>query len=269
MTYISLSVTDVAIGSFLIVANGLLSLALGLRIERTLFIATVRMVVQLTLVGFVLTTVFESSSPLWTGVIAVIMITFAGYEVSARQDRKLSRAWSYGLGATAMTFSSALVTLVALTTQIGPDPWYDPQYAIPLLGMILGNSMTGIALSLNTLTTSVARDRVAIEAQLCLGASRWQACGPASRSAIRTGMMPMINAMAAAGLVSLPGMMTGQILAGVPPTEAVRYQILIMFLIVGATGLGVLITVFGGLGYLTDSRHRLRGDRLTEFRVRR
>lgn len=268
MTYISLSIYDVAIGSILIVANGVLSLALGLRFERTLLIATIRMVVQLTLVGFVLTTVFESASPFWTGVIAFVMIAFAGYEVSARQDRKLSGVWSYGLGATAMTFSSALVTVLALTTQIGPDPWYDPQYAIPLLGMILGNSMTGIALSLNTLTTSVARDRVAIEAQLCLGASRWQACGPALRSAIRTGMMPMVNAMAAAGLVSLPGMMTGQILAGVPPTEAVRYQILIMFLIVGATGLGVLITTLGGLSYLTDTRDRLRIDRLHQSQVR-
>ncbi|MEQ8734360.1 MAG: iron export ABC transporter permease subunit FetB [Rhodospirillaceae bacterium] len=268
MTYISLSVADLAVGSLLIVANGALSLMLGLKIERTLLVATLRMIVQLTLVGYILTVVFDLSSPVWTGLIAVVMIVFAGYEVAARQDRRLTGFWSYGLGAAAMSFSSALVTVLALTTQIGPDPWYDPQYAIPLLGMILGNSMTGIALSLSTLTTGVARDRAAIEAQLCLGATRWVACGPLARSAIRTGLMPMINAMAAAGVVSLPGMMTGQILAGVPPTEAVRYQILIMFLIVGATGLGVLITVFGGLFYLTDARHRLRLDRLRQARLR-
>jgi putative ABC transport system permease protein len=267
MTYISLSVTDVAIGAILIVANGLLSFGLGLKLERTLVIATLRMVVQLTLVGYVLTAVFNVASPWWTGAIALVMIIFAGYEVAARQDRRLKGVWSYGLGATAMTFSSTLVTVLALTTQIGPDLWYDPQYTIPLLGMILGNSMTGIALGLSTLTSGVARDRVAIEAQLCLGANRWQACGQMIRAAIRTGMMPMINAMAAAGLVSLPGMMTGQILAGVPPTEAVRYQILIMFLIVGATGIGVLMTVFGGLAYLTDSRHRLRLDRLQPARM--
>ena len=124
--------------------------------------------------------------------------------------------------------------------------------------MILGNAMTGIALALNTLTSNMAQDRSAIEAQLCLGATRWQACGSSTRSAIRSGMMPMINSMAAAGLVYLPGMMTGQTLAGAPPTEAVQYQILIIFLIVGATGLGVLMTVYGGLTYLTDHRHRLR-----------
>lgn len=267
MTYISLSVMDLAIGAILIVANGVLSFGLGLKLERTLAIATLRMIVQLTLVGYVLTAVFDLASPVWTGAIALVMVTFAGYEVAARQERRLTGVWSYGLGATAMTFSSTVVTILALTTQIGPSPWYDPQYAIPLLGMILGNSMTGIALGLNTLTTSVARERVSIEAQLCLGATRWQACGPIAKSAIRTGMMPMINAMSAAGLVSLPGMMTGQIMAGVPPTEAVRYQILIMFLIIGATGLGVLMTVFGGLSYLTDSRHRLRLDRLTPART--
>ncbi len=266
MNYIALSVSDLAIGAILILANGVLSVVLGLKLERTLTIATLRMVIQLLLIGFILTTLFALASPWWTGAIALVMVGFAGYEVTARQERTLQGLWSYGLGASAMTFASMLVTILALTTQIRPDPWFDPQYAIPILGMILGNSMTGIALSLNTLTTGMTRDRTAIEAQLCLGATRWQACGPVMRSSIRNGLMPSINAMATAGLVALPGMMTGQILAGVPPTDAVRYQILIMFLIVGATGLGVLITVYGGLALLSDERHRVRLDRLTPAR---
>lgn len=267
MTYISLSFFDLSIGALLIVANGLLSLMLNLKFARTLFVAALRMVIQLTIIGFILTLVFRESSPAWTGAIAAVMLGFAGYEIAARQDRKLKGVWSYGLGATAITFAASLVTLLALTTQVRPDPWFDPQYAIPILGMILGNAMTGIALALNTLTTAMARDRNTIEAQLCLGANRWQACGLTARQAMRSGMIPMINSMAAAGLVSLPGMMTGQILAGVPPAEAVRYQILIMFLIVGATGLGVLMTVYGGLALLTDKRHRLRLDRLRRERV--
>jgi putative ABC transport system permease protein len=82
------------------------------------------------------------------------------------------------------------------------------------------------------------------------------------QEAMRRGFMPLINSMAAAGVVSLPGMMTGQILAGVPPGEAVRYQLLIMFLIAGATGLGVMSAVLSGAWRLTDARHRLRTDRL-------
>src|SRR4029077_4456516 len=107
---------------------------------------------------------------------------------------------------------------------------------IPLLGMILGNCMTGIALGLNTLTTSLMLRRASVEAQLMLGATRWDAAAPVTRNALRSALMPTINSMSATGLVSLPGMMTGQILSGVPPVEAVKYQILVMFLIAGGTG---------------------------------
>ena len=129
--------------------------------------------------------------------------------------------------------------------------------------MILGNAMTGISLGLNTLTGAIHREKASIEAQLMLGANRYRATRPVSREALTSGFMPIINAMAATGVVALPGMMTGQILAGVDPTEAVKYQLLVMFLIGGATGLGVLLAVLGGVWRLTDDRHRLRLDRLT------
>jgi putative ABC transport system permease protein len=99
--------------------------------------------------------------------------------------------------------------------------------------MILGNCMTGIALGLDTLTTSLVSRRAGVEAQLMLGATRQEAVAPVTRQALRNALMPTINSMAATGVVSLPGMMTGQILSGVPPAEAVKYQILVMFLIAG------------------------------------
>ena len=94
------------------------------------------------------------------------------------------------------------------------------------------------------------------------GATRWQAMTPAMRRAATAGMVPIINAMTATGIVALPGMMTGQILAGADPTQAVRYQLMVMFLIAGATGLGLIVAVTGGVIRLTDSRHRIRLDRL-------
>ena len=96
-----------------------------------------------------------------------------------------------------------------------------------------------------------------------LGATRWDAAAPVTREALRSALMPTINSMSATGLVSLPGMMTGQILGGVPPTEAVKYQILVMFLIAGGTALGAVAAVLGGVFRLTDGRHRLRLDRIT------
>ena len=262
MTYISIGYGHLALAAVFLVVNGGLSIALNLGLERQLAIATVRMTVQLLLVGLVLTTLFSLVSPLWTAAAALAMILFAGREVMARQVRRLGGFWSYGLGTGCMLVSGSLVTIFALLTQIHADPWYHPRYALPLLGMILGNTMTGISLGLDTLTTAAVRDRSAIEAQLALGATRRQALRGSTRLALRTALMPIINTMAAIGLVSLPGMMTGQILAGVAPIEAVKYQLLVMFLIAGGTGLGAVAAVVSAGYRLTDNRHRLRLDRL-------
>jgi putative ABC transport system permease protein len=266
MTYISLTLWDVAAVSVFVLMNGLLSLWLSLGIERQLFIAVARMVVQLSAVGAVLTFLFSVATLPWTLAMALVMVLFASREIIARQKRRLSGWWGYGLGAATMTLAAATLTSVALLGSLQPEPWYAPRYAIPLFGMILGNAMTGISLGLDTLTTAAVRERAAIEARIALGAARFEALRPAMQEAVRRGLMPMINAMAAAGVVSLPGMMTGQILAGIPPAEAVRYQLLIMFLISGATGLGLLMAVLGGAWRLTDHRHRLRSDRLTQAR---
>ena len=261
-SYVTLNYGELAVASVLVLIDAALSLIFGLRIHRSLLIATVRMVVQLTLVGLLLTALFAAISPLWTGVVVLAMILFAGQEATQRQDRRLSGWWSFGLGTGSMMAASVLVTTFALLTAVRPTPWYDPRYAIPLLGMILGNCMTGIALGLNTLTTSLILRRAGVEAQLMLGATRWEAAAPVTRDALRSALMPTINSMAATGLVSLPGMMTGQILSGVPPVEAVKYQILVMFLIAGGTGFGSVAAVLGGVYRLTDARHRLRLDRL-------
>ena len=94
------------------------------------------------------------------------MVLFAGHEAAWRQERRLSGGWSYGLGTGSMMMSSVVVTVFALLTALQPNPWYDPRYAIPLLGMILGNCMTGVGLGLNTLTTSLVSRRPGVEAQL-------------------------------------------------------------------------------------------------------
>ena len=262
-SYITLNYWELAAASVFVIIDAGLSVIFKLNLHRSLLVATIRMVVQLALVGLVLTTLFSLVSPLWTGIAALAMVLFAGHEAAQRQDRRLSGWWSYGLGTGCMMMASVLVTVFALLAALRPNPWYDPRYAIPLLGMILGNCMTGVGLGLNTLTTSLVSRRVSVEAQLMLGATREVAAAPVMREALRNALMPTINSMAATGVVSLPGMMTGQILGGVPPAEAVKYQILVMFLIAGGTGLGAVTAVLGGVYRLTDGRHRLRLDRLT------
>src|SRR3546814_8599126 len=132
---------------------------------------------------------------------------------------------SSDLGTAAMLMAATLVTVFALTTQIRPDPWFDPRYAIPLLGMILGNAMTGVSLGLDTLTTGAWREKAAIEARLALGATRREAFRTVTRGALGTALLPIVNAMSTAGLVSLPGLITGTNLAGVAPGATVKYKI--------------------------------------------
>lgn len=253
---------DLAVSALLIVLAGAVSLAWGLGIHHRLLISAVRSVVQLLLLALVLQWLFVHASPWLTGLAAAVMLGFAANEIFGRQDRRLTGAWGYGAGGLAITLAATAVTLFALAGPVRPDPWYDPRYAIPLLGMILGNVMTGIAVGLNTLTAAVARDRTAIEARLALGHSRWRALGDTVRHALRTGLIGIVNSMSAAGIVFIPGMMTGQILAGQPPEEAARWQILILFLIAGATAVGTVTAVMLTVARLTDDRHRLRLDRL-------
>jgi putative ABC transport system permease protein len=151
---------------------------------------------------------------------------------------------------------------LALIVIINIEPWYEPQYAVPLLGMLLGNTMNGISVGLDRLTQTAWDQKTIVEARLMLGQEWTKAIEDIRRESIRSGMIPIINSMAAAGIVSLPGMMTGQILAGSPPLEAVKYQILIMFLIAGGTGLGTMVAVWMGSRRLFDERHRLRLDRV-------
>ena len=264
MNFIQLDYVDIALASLLLFLNAGLSVALRLGIARRLLIAGARMVVQLTLVGLVLKALFALASPWFTGLAALIMVLFAGREAMARQERRFTGFWTYGIGTGSMMAAGIIVTVFALTTQVSPDPWHDPRYALPILGMILGNTMNGVSIGLDRLVSGAVTRRAAIEAQLMLGATAPEALKPISRDAMRAGLIPTVNGMAAAGLVSLPGMMTGQILAGVEPVEAVKYQILIMFLIGGGTGLGLFAAVVAGGCRLTDARHRLRLDRLGE-----
>ncbi|TYC48561.1 ABC transporter permease [Rhodobacterales bacterium] len=261
-TYHVLSYWDLVFASVFLLLNAVLSLALDLGLTRTLIISAIRMCVQLILVGLVLKAIFFSGSLLWTLVAAAVMSAFAGREIHARQNRRLKGVWGPGLGAGTMLLSAALVSAYALAALVRPVPVWEPQYALPLFGMVLGSTMTGVSLGLDTLHTALANGKPGVEAQLLLGRTRWQATRPFARQALRAGFTPIINSMAATGVVSMPGMMTGQILSGVDPQNAVKYQLLIMFLLGGATGLGVLGATFGSLWRLTDARHRLRLDRL-------
>ena len=248
MTFIALDYWDLALAAALLIINAGLSIMFRLGLEYRLLFAAARMVVQLSLVGLGLKVLFAVASPWWTTLAALVMVGFAGREAMARQDRSFTGYWAYGIGTSAMCMAALTVTLFAVTTQFETRPWYDARYALPLLGMILGNAMNGVSLALDRLVSEAHVCRVTIEARLALGSDAPTALEEVKRKAIRAGMIPTINAMSATGLVSLPGMMTGQLLSGTSPIEAVKYQIMIRFLVASATALGTVGVV--ALSYL-------------------
>jgi putative ABC transport system permease protein len=260
--FIALSAYDLMLASLLVLALIGLGARFGLGVSRTLAIAAIRTTVQLLLVGLVLEAVFTQARLSWILLIILVMMTVASWEILARQKRKLKGWWGFGVSAFSLFISSFMITLLALFAVIGADPWYTPQYMIPLLGMLLGNTMNGIALGMDRLVQTAWQQRAVIEQRLMLGQKDSEAIREIVRDSMRAGMIPIINAMAAAGVVSLPGMMTGQILAGSPPVEAVKYQILIMFLVTSGTGFAVITVLKLIAGRMFDARERLRFDRL-------
>jgi len=261
VSIIKLSAVDLGIAAALVLLLAVTTARISARLAGQLVIAGVRTVIQLLLIGLVLKYLFENSHPVWVGCLTLVMLLVAGYEVMSRQHRRFTGLWGYNIGLLSMFVSSYSVTLFALWVIIGNKPWYQPQYAIPLLGMMLGNTMNGVALALDRLTQMTWDQRGRIEAQLLLGHTPTQAMMGIKQQVFRSGLIPIVNAMAAAGIVSLPGMMTGQILAGTPPVEAVKYQILIMFLISTGAGFGTLAALHVATRRLFDDRQRLRLDR--------
>ena len=259
-TYIDVGWTDLILAAALLVVNLTLSWVLRLGMGRRLLVASVRMVVQLTLLGLVLEWVFESANGVVVLGMGLTMGVVAGVTAARRTSIRFPAAY---LDAVIVIVATAfLVTGLSVVGILRPSPWWDPQYLIPLLGMLLGNALTGISLGLDRFLTGVLRDRTRVEGFLALGATRWEAARGEVREALRVGLIPTVNSMLVMGIVSLPGMMTGQILAGAAPADAVRYQIMIMFMIaatVATATFGVTMMAYARL-FTTDHRLRHEGD---------
>lgn len=253
---------DLAIASLLVLFDAGLSIAAGLQLHRQVLWAAVRMVVQLVLVGYVLRAVFSLNSPAATLGIVVLMIVAAAREVAVRPAHRLKRGMHYQIAAVVVSASSLGTVLLGLLTALRPSPWYDAHYAIPLMGIVLGSVLNAASLGMDSFLTGAVDRRAAIEARLALGATAREALADITRDAIRKGLIPIINQMSAAGIITLPGVMTGQILAGMDPLDAVRYQILLMFLLTGGAALASAGAVFFAARTITDERQRLRLDRI-------
>jgi putative ABC transport system permease protein len=257
---IELGPVDLALAAALILVNALVSLAFRLGLGRRLVVAAVRATVQLALLGFVLGRVFAAEAPPLVLAVMTAMALLAGIEAVRRGRHRVRGA--YPLVMAVMLASSFAITFYGTLAVVGVEPWYAPRYLIPILGMVLGNTLNGISLGLETALAGYRRDRERIEVLLAHGAVPREAAREVVRRAVRTGTTPILNSMVAAGVISIPGMMTGQILAGQPPLSAAAYQVFILFAIAGGTAIGTVGVVLASARLVFDERGRLRTERI-------
>ncbi|NCB62335.1 MAG: ABC transporter permease [Clostridia bacterium] len=225
-----------------------LTVMMKCRIGQTklLLVASVRMTVQLVLAGLILTYIFKNPHPVFTLGYVLLMTIFAIYRVLSK-NKSLNPRFK---GAIALSLSvSGIAIMVFFVSVVVGESLFNPQYVIPLSGMIMGNAMTGVSLGVKTFRESVESHGPRLEALLNVGAEPRRILLPLVNQSLETALLPTLNSMVGMGIVSLPGMMTGQILSGTLPTTAILYQIAIMIAICTV----VCLSVFGSLylGYRT------------------
>ena len=191
---------------------------------RTAIYATARMLIQLVLIGYVLTFIFDSEQS-WpvAGVLAIMLIA-ASWIALRPLEKSRNAAFFHALTAIGVGGVSTLLLVTQVVVQV--DPWYAPRYVIPLAGMIFAGSMNAVSLAAERFAAERSRDATIEQAR---------------RTALHAALIPLINTFFAVGLVSLPGMMTGQILSGVSPLTATRYQIVVMSMMFGSAGIAATI----------------------------
>ena len=244
-----------------ILSIAFISWKLELKLASPIIVGTFRTFVQLTVLGLILQPIFVWGETHWWIVVgyALLMMLLAAHEAAIRSKYYFKGMYSCVL--VSIITNITIVSIFAFGVIIRPKPTWNPQYVIPIIGMLLGNSITGIGLSLNSFLTALVEQQRQVELFLSFGASSFEASSGLVREALRAGAMPLLNTMAVIGIVSIPGMMTGQILGGSPVMEAARYQMLIMYLI-GACAFGaILMELWIALMIAFDQSCILRNDR--------
>ncbi|MDK2808132.1 MAG: UDP-glucose/iron transport system permease protein [Clostridiales bacterium] len=245
---LSLSIYQLLFSYFFVLLVFLILRWRGIPREKELFLSSIRMTLQLILTGYILLYLFDNPSPALTLVFLLCMELFAIYTIIKRAKTKLSKKLIQVI-VVSMASGTLTCLLYFLYAVVWISPWYDPRYVIPLAGMLIGNSMTGISLGVNQLVGGMQTERDFVEGALMLGATPKMAAKHIVDHAFDAAILPTINSMLGMGIVFLPGMMTGQILSGASPLLAIKYQIAIMFGILGSVSLTVIL--FLELGYRT------------------
>jgi putative ABC transport system permease protein len=242
--YFELSWLDVAVSLSLVAVLFVVAIVQRLGLAKGVLVGALRTFVQLMVIGYVLRFIFDLSKWYWVLLMLGVMLAVASRTAASRDESRWPKKWR--IAAVSITLGVAVTVATVVGAVIRIRPWYTPHILIPISGMVIGNTMNAVALVSSRFRSEVILRRHEVEAALALGATGPQAAGEAFRNSIKSALIPTMNALMVVGLVQLPGMMSGQIIAGVLSVQAVRYQIVVMYMIacgatVGALTAGLLI----------------------------
>lgn len=238
MNSLIVSPTALAFAVVLVLIALVINLREKIGLEKDMLIGVIRAVVQLTVVGYVLTNIIKIDRLWLTGLMVAIIIFNAALNANKRANG-IPHAFVISLLAIS-TATLLTIALLVLTHSVR----FTPSQIVPVSGMIASNSMVAIGLAYRSMNASFHDQRQGVLERLALGATPKQASNVIVRSAIRTGMAPTIDSAKTVGIVSLPGMMSGLIFAGVDPTKAIMYQIMVTFMLLAATSIGSVIACY-------------------------
>lgn len=254
--YISLTWIDLLLSlSFIFLAIGL-AFWQKIDINKDIAIGTVRTFVQLLAVGYALEWLFDPQNKWMIAPVLLVMMAFASWEGTKRPEFHIPKL--YGILFVSILVSAGVVLAITIAFIIPVTPWWKQQYFIPLAGILIGNALNGSALTADRLSSEIRQRRLEIESALALGASTSEAVSRSLRASVRAAMIPSINSLMTVGIVHLPGIMVGQILAGIPPIQAIRYQIVIMYMLISTKAIGSIVTGMFVYRQFFTRRHQLR-----------
>ena len=246
-----ISISSLLIASSLVMISIFFSRSQKLKLEKEIVTGAVRAVVQLVAVGYVLNYIFGLKNPLFTTLLLLFMILNASYNAGKRgKDIKNSISISF-----AAITAGTLLTLLILVASGAIK--YEPYQVIPVGGMVISNAMVALGLCFKYMVNDFKSKREEVETKLSLGADILTSSKEIIRSSIRTGMVPTIDSAKTLGIVTLPGMMTGLILAGTSPVLAVRYQIMVTFMLLSTTSISSFIACYLAYRSFFNSRKQL------------
>ena len=226
------------------------------KIDKTklLVVASLRMTVQLVLAGLILTYILMNPNPAFTVTYIMLMTAYAIYIV-LQMNKSINKNFKMIVGVSLATSGIAIVCFFVMAV-VGVNI-FNPQYTIPISGMIIGNAMTGVSLGLKTFNENIKSQRMQINALINMGATPQKILTPFVNQAVGTALLPTLNSMLGMGVIMLPGMMTGQILSGTLPMTAILYQIAIIIAICAVTCLSVFCSLFFGYKTLYNERNQM------------